>query len=374
MSAILGNPMIGVLLLPVAQISSYFSLLYFIFLGVLAIGIVAFIHELGHFLGAKLVGVPVEEFFLGLPGPRIFSWKRGETTYGITWILVGGYNKLFGEMGEEVDEENKSKAFYYQPTWKKLVIVFAGPFMNYLLAVFIFSFFLMQTATLTTVIDSVLPGTAAEKAGLKAGDKVLMLDKRKVRQWADLVLAVKERPGEKITLLVERSGKELKINLVLGKEKGQGFLGVAPRVIEERRTYPEALASSFIHTGSFVYSMAYIVVEIARQGNFLKYSAGPVGAVYLTAEVAKRGWEDYFFILAAISLMIGLVNLFPLLPTDGGRLILHFWEGLRGKRVDPNKVAFLQAIGFLVFGFLFIYLFYYDIIRIFTGAFRELIP
>jgi regulator of sigma E protease len=366
--------MIGVLILLTAQISSFISLAYFIFLGVMAIGIVAFVHELGHFLGAKLVGVPVEEFFLGLPGPRIFSVKSGETTYGITWILVGGYNKLFGEMGEEIDEKNKSKAFYYQPTWKKLFIVFAGPFMNYLLAVLIFSFFLMQTAALTTVIDKVLPGTAAEKAGLRAGDKILMIDQKKVRQWADLVLTVKERPGEKVTLQVDRSGEKLKINVVLGKEKGQGFLGVAPKVIEKRRTYPEALLSSFIHTGLFVYTMGYALVDIAKQGNLLKYSAGPVGAVYLTAEVAKRGWQDYFFILAAISLMIGVVNLLPILPTDGGRLLLHFWEGIRGERVNPQKLAFLQTIGFLLFGLLFIYLIYYDIFRIFTGAFRELIP
>lgn len=374
MTLTLGFSTIGVLVLPVAQIRSTFFSVFVIFLGIMAIGIVAFVHELGHFLGAKLVGVPVEEFFLGLPGPRIFSWKRGGTTYGITWILIGGYNKLFGELGEEIEEKDKSKAFYYQPAWKKLVIVFAGPLMNYLLAVFIFSFFLMQTATVTTVIGEVLPGTAAEKAGLKAGDKVLMIDHEKVRQWADLIFKVKSRPGGKITLLVERLGKEVKVNVVLGREKRKGFLGVSPTVIEERKPYLEALLSSFIHTSLFVYSMTYLVVEIARQGDLLKYSAGPVGAVYLTAELAKRGWQDYFFILAAISLMIGVANLIPILPTDGGRLILHFWEGIRGERVDPQKVAFLQTIGFLFFGLVFIYLIYYDIFRIFTGTFRELIP
>ncbi len=344
----------------------------FIVLGILAISLIAFIHEFGHFCAAKLLGLPVEEFFLGLPGPKIFSFRIGETTYGISWILFGGYVKIRGEFEEAENKDDKT--FFSQPAWKKIIIVLAGPFMNYLLAVVIFSFFLTHTYVLTTTIREVLPGTVAEKAGIQPGDKILAVDGRKVSEWSELVLIIRDKPGEKVTLEVLRGGERIKFNLKVGKKEGHGFIGISPKVIEERRSYPQALLYSFWITAVSAYNMVKLIIYFIAQGKFLKYAAGPVGGVAITAEVAKMGWQAYANIVAALSLVIGVVNLIPILPADGGRLLLHIFEGITRKRIKPERLAFLQTIGFVLFGMLFIYLLFQDITRLYTGSWKELVP
>jgi|Deesub1362A_J573_1020465.scaffolds.fasta_scaffold02113_5 regulator of sigma E protease len=344
----------------------------FIILGILALSIIAFVHEFGHFLAAKLLGLSVEEFFIGLPGPKIFSFKIGETRYGVSWILFGGYVRIRGEFGEEGKE--KGKSFYSQPTWKKSIIVLAGPFMNYLLAVLIFSFFLTHIYLFTTTIQEVLPNSVAEKAGIKPGDKVISIDGRKISEWSELVLLVRDKPNEEVSLEVLRGDKRMLFYLRLGEKEGHGFLGISPKVVEQKRSYPQALLYSFWMTAVSAFNMVKLLIYFISQGKLLKYAAGPVGGVAITAEVAKMGWEAYANIVAALSLIIGVVNLIPILPADGGRLLLHVFEGITRRRVKPERLAFLQALGFALFGALFIYLLFQDITRIYTGSLKELVP
>ncbi|MDA0778830.1 MAG: RIP metalloprotease RseP, partial [Bacteroidetes bacterium] len=173
--------------------------------GLILLCILVVVHELGHFLFAKALGVRVLTFSVGF-GPKLFSFKRKETEYRFSAILLGGYVKMYGEsFTDEVSDAEKKYSFMHQAIWKKSLIAFGGPLFNFILPVLLFFFmFIGSETTLSPVVGTVLPNQAAAAAGLKAGDRILALDGNKVETFAELVEQVSNKPGIPVLLEIER--------------------------------------------------------------------------------------------------------------------------------------------------------------------------
>jgi regulator of sigma E protease len=209
------------------------SLLYFILL----IGVLIFVHEVGHFLFAKLFDVKVIRFSLGF-GPQALGFRRGETDYCIAWIPLGGYVKMLGEdPSDEIVPADQGRAFQQKPLWQRYIVVLAGPAFNLIFPILIyFPFFAMQPTTVAAVVGKVFPGQPAAEAGLKRGDRILAIEGKDIYFWEDMVTYVSERQGQSIRFSIKRDGQRLERFVTpveqvmpdrLNLEKREGRIGVA---------------------------------------------------------------------------------------------------------------------------------------------------
>lgn len=205
---------------------------------VVLLGILIFVHEFGHFIVARLSGVGVLKFSLGF-GPKIFGKKIGETEYVLSWIPLGGYVKLLGEAGgEELPPEDEKRSFYKQPTWKKLIIVLAGPVFNFLLAIVIFAIvFMYGIPNLSTVIGSMPADSVARQAGIMTGDRVLSVDGTKVRFFDELDSLIQDSKGRELKIVVQRGSEEKTLTVkpklsnvknIFGGEEPAYLIGITP--------------------------------------------------------------------------------------------------------------------------------------------------
>ncbi|WP_286678874.1 RIP metalloprotease RseP [Candidatus Aquicultor secundus] len=340
-------------------------------------GLIIFIHEFGHFIAGKIIGLKVKEFMFGLPGPRIFSFRVGETEYGATALPFGGYVKFAGvesELQLEEDDEDKDtppeRKYDTQPRWKKAIIMFAGPFMNMVLPIFLIAIMLMFQGVpdRTNVIGEVVKAGPAAKAGLHAGDKIITVEGKKVKNWAQAVTIIKKKPGKEITIVAERNGKTQIFRPVLDNNKGEGFLGISQRL---RTPLPhEALYQGFLTTLTIIKFMAVTLYVVITQkiGLLAKDSAGPVRIVYESAKIIQQNFWSYIWLLALISINIGIVNLLPIPPLDGGRLAILGIEGIKRGPINKKAVFAINAAGMALLLALMVYFVFSDIFKIIQGA------
>ena len=209
-------------------ILGFWSAISSVLAAVVALGLLIFAHELGHFIVAKLSGVSVLKFSLGF-GKRLFGWKMGETDYMVSAFPLGGYVKMLGEEedGEELTPEQKQRSFLAQPVYKRALIVFAGPLFNILLAITLcYVLFVTGFPTAIAKVTSVGPGTPAASAGFKAGDIIESADGEYANSWEDVVEYVRSHPGKEITFDVRRDGEKLNIRAKPADVGGKGDLGL----------------------------------------------------------------------------------------------------------------------------------------------------
>lgn len=334
----------------------------FFLAAVFGIGFLVLIHEAGHFILAKLTGVKVKEFFIGLPfGPEIFSFQWGETRYGIRWVLLGGYVSLHGEKPED-GETGDEGSFYNQPAYKKIAITLAGPLFNYVFALLVVAFFFMRGVYFpSTTIYKVEKGSPAHISGLIPGDKIVKVGGKEVRSWEELTNVIKSQPNKqtKITLIRNKNIKEIEAKI--GMKNKKGYLGIQPRL--EKISFPffKALKEGAAFTWWQTKFTVLLIVKTVSEGTLLKYTTSVVGATAITTEAARVGWDSFLSVLAAISLALALANLLPILPADGGNLLIQLYEGLTRRRVDPKVLQSLQIAGLALLGFIFVYVIFSDI-------------
>jgi membrane-associated protease RseP (regulator of RpoE activity) len=323
--------------------------------------VLVMVHELGHFLIARLVGVKATEFFVGF-GPRLWSFRRGDTEYGIKWILVGGYVKILGmNPDEEVDPEDWPHSYRGVPHWKRLCIVLAGSLFHVILAlVLAFSaIYLLGVPNPdrpSTVIAEVgrymedgVEETPAWKAGLKEGDRILAVDGREVSDWWEMRDYIRLNPGREVLLTVKRGRETLDIPVVLAvREDGSGYLGVSP--LEEKDRY--GLGGALIQTGRWFLQASYgVFYGIYRMFSWSTFKqllgiseptaerpVTVVGASRLAGRVAAYGAFYFLNFLGFILLFLAYVNLLPLPPLDGGHLLVILVEKVSGREVDLRKL------------------------------------
>lgn len=341
-----------------------------VLLAIVGVAILILAHEFGHFLVARIFRIKVEEFVIGLPGPKIVKFKKGNTIYGISAIPFGGYVRLYGEF-DDPNEPNLRKhpeSFIHKPWYVQALVVAAGGFFNFLIAIFIFAtmFVYGVPGYPTTTIDKVLPESPAEKAGIKPGDKILKIGSLNVREWQDISNFVSKNPNKNVELVIERNNREIKLKATIGKRDNKGFLGIQSKTTIKRLSLISALLESTKLTASMIVAFVKFLLSEAFKGELLKQSAGPVGIVVETSRAVKVGFDFYLFLIGLISINLGLVNLLPIPPLDGGRIAIIFFERITKKKIPQNALALIQLVGILLFAYLMVYLLISDIQRYFN--------
>jgi membrane-associated protease RseP (regulator of RpoE activity) len=343
------------------------------------------LHELGHFVMAKLAGMKVSEFFLGF-GPRLWAVTRGETTYGIKALPLGGYCRIIGmTSAEEVDPADEARAYRNQPTWRRLTVAFAGSFVHFLLAFTMLVVLFLGPGDIGNfvtnppannpigAVDGFTDGRSpAQVAGLQGGDRILAINGRHFATWEQLSAYLKARPNQRITLTVSRDGRTFTTSTVLANgakvvidgttepiyAKPTGLLGI------EEGPVRFGLAGSIEHAGtSFggeaASAVTLLTTRIFDFGSYVKMIGSqqaadnpkavrfvsPVGVVRLASEASQIGWSEVLFLLILINIFVGIFNLVPLLPMDGGHVAIAIYEKVRSLRTrrpyhaDVNKLA-----------------------------------
>ncbi|MGI6226182.1 MAG: RIP metalloprotease RseP [Peptococcales bacterium] len=340
-------------------------------LALIIFGLLIFVHEFGHFIIAKLVGIRVEEFSIGM-GPKAFSTQKGETLYSIRFLPIGGYVKMTGETGiEEEDAKifNDSKRFNSKTVGQRAAVVIAGPLMNFFLAVILFALFFsfIGIPADNTIIGEIITNSPAEDVGLEPGDRIVSIDGHNVNKWTEMVKIIHSQPGKEMDFTVERSGQVMnfKITPQLDPENNVGLIGVKPTTVWERINPFKAVGLAFQRTLEIIILTFAAIVQMITGKIGAGDVAGPVGIVQLIGESAQGGLVYLVNLTALISINLGLLNLLPIPALDGSKLVFLGIEGIRGKPIDPSKENFVNIIGFALLMTLMLLVTYRDIVRLF---------
>jgi membrane-associated protease RseP (regulator of RpoE activity) len=380
------------------------------------------LHEAGHFIAAKAAGVKVTEFFLGM-GPRIFSFRKGETEYGLKLVPVAAYVRPIGANNlEEVDPEDEPRTVRSKTFWRRFSIFFAGPAMNLLIAgaciwaLIAFSgvpksgLFQAQAEPSDWKVAQVVAGSAAANAGIQTDDRIVAFDGQQIGKFSDLHTRIASSAGKTVVLTVDRGGAQVDLTATIGTKDGDpstGFLGVQsegiqPPLVKSNpiaaipKTVAElgagtietvkALGSKFSPAG--LADLGERVTRGSDQGTTAAPSGSSsspastttttdnnndrvisiIGAVGLGADAARTGWAPFLFMIGLINLFLGLVNMLPLLPFDGGHISIAIYEKIRtmqtGReyRADVAKMLPVTYAVVMVFAFIGLSTMYLDIV------------
>jgi regulator of sigma E protease len=333
------------------------------------------IHELGHMLTAKALGVRVDEFGVGF-GPALFKKKFGETVYSFRIILLGGFAKMAGmeDIGSVAQQKGELGPDTYpsKPPWKRALIIFAGPAVNILACVLILAgtFMFSGVATATTEVNKVEPGTFAAESGVKPGDQIVSVNNVTTQDWGEFVNTVSAKePGQDVTLVVERNGEEKTFSGELSEnpqDPESALVGVQP--VAEKITYGplQSLWMGVERTATL--TVAYvggIYQLVTGELNFLENINGPVGIVGVSSESVTQGFFPLF--LAFLSLILGIMNLLPILPLDGGHLLFIAAEKVIGRPVSAQTMGKVAFLGLALMLTLFLFATYADVSKIIEG-------
>ena len=341
----------------------------YVLLAILAFGFLVFVHELGHFLTAKLTGVRVNEFALGM-GPAIFKYKRGETTYALRILPIGGFCAMEGEDSESEDP----RSFGSKKIPARILIVIAGSLMNLLTGFVVLSILLAPverwaSPTLNFVEPS-LTETAGEN-GLRAGDTILRIDDYRVRLFNDISIGIGQgNNAPYYRVEVKRDGKRITLPLVRLAQQSYVKEG---KTVEGYGLGFDVIESSFGAKIQYIaetgYSLVRLVklglVELLSGGATMDDVSGPLGIGKLMVDSAKTSMSSLWLLLAFISINLGIMNLLPIPALDGGRLLFLLVELVRRKPINPKYEGYVHGAGLvLLMGFM-LFVTYHDIVRVF---------
>jgi regulator of sigma E protease len=347
----------------------FLNILDFIFV----ITVIVFIHEFGHYIIAKKAGVKIEVFSIGF-GKEIFGWTdKSGTRWKIASLPLGGYVRMYGDATEastpaesiaELSPEEKAKTFHYKPLYKKAAIVAAGPIANFILTIAILTFFIATSGFPSTepIVGEVMKDTPAEAAGLRAGDKVLAVNDRKIDIFMDIPRAIMTNLGTPVTLDILRDNKELHVTLTPKQMVDKDGLGNNTRpvigIMSQKLKYENiGLARSLWEATRETYYMCVINLEAIGQLIQGKRSAkesitGPIGIAKLSGQAAQKGLSSVFLFIANLSVSLGLINLFPVPMLDGGHLLYYAIEAVQGRPLAKRFQEYGFRIGMAMIGML----------------------
>ena len=340
------------------------------FIGILIV--LVFAHEFGHFITAKLARVKVQEFGIGFP-PRIVSFKRGETTYSINAIPLGGFTKMVGEEDPTLPGSLASKSI---PV--RILVLSAGSLMNILLPILLFSisFMIPHDMILEKVqVEEVAADSPAQTAGMEPGDIILAVNGHTIRNRGDVGYFIQLYLGSTINILLQRdqlTPQEVNLTPRWNPPEGQGATGIVITGIDSttvRESEPvwKAVPSSIVHCWQILILFRNQVVGWFVGGTPPQVT-GPIGIAQITGEIAQAGISPLLEFAALISINLAIINIFPFPGLDGGRLIFVFLEWIRrGKRISPKREGMVHLIGFAVLLLLIIVVSYFDIVNIIHG-------
>ena len=376
---------------------------------VVAILVVVMVHESGHFLVAKAFNFKAPQFFVGF-GPTLWSFRRGETEYGIKAIPAGGFVKIVGmNPYEQIAPEDVPRAYPNKPKWQRALVLVAGSATHWVVA------FIALVITAMTIgfptnrpsneVAGVESGTAASEAGVRPGDRIVALGGQETDSWAEVRHYIQSHPDQQTTLTVVRDGEEIDLDASISRalmdpdgevraveaddgelprprpgEEITGFLGVLPDQIYETHSFGGALGESAhltwdITSTSITQGIPQIFApvfngdlwEVLQGEGEREVDEGPIGVVgagRIAGQSASRGrYLDLIMLIVLFTIFVGIMNLLPLPPLDGGHLAVVGYEALTGRRVDIRKLIPVAAAVISFFVLLFLAVLYLDIAR-----------
>lgn len=353
------------------------------------------LHEFGHFISAKRFGIKVEQFFIGF-GPKLWSVHRGETEYGVKAIPLGGYVRIAGmNPFEDIAPEDRERVFKAKKPWKRAIVLAAGSFTHFVLGLILIAGTLMAfgeldtdhpTPTVSRVSAALDDGTPspAVQAGIKPGDQLVAIDGNQITDWTTAQALIKERGGQPATVSIRRAGEPLDLVVQIAKrapEKGKpevGFIGISPTFPVVRPGPLVSIRQAGSTVGRWVVddlvalknlfspsSLNRIFQQVAgREERTTQDPSSVVGLAGHAGGLAREGdYATFLYTIAAFNIFIGVANLLPLPPLDGGHLAVLAYEKITRRSVDMRKLIPLTATVISIFGALFLMLLFLDIAR-----------
>jgi len=340
---------------------------------VLILGVIILVHEFGHFIFAKWAGVYVYEFSIGM-GPKIWGrkGKNGETEYNIRAIPLGGFVRLAGEEVDDDKKIEKDRKLYNKSFIQRFLIMFAGAMNNFILCfvLLLVSALIYGSVSLKPVVSSVNEEYPAYEAGIKAGDTIVSVDGDKVSSWNEVQLLIQTTKGKALDIVLkDETGKERTVSLTPEKVENEDgstsyVVGVGMGGKVEKGIIP-SIKYAFETTGSLFKLMIVTVKELFTGGVAVKELSGPVGIYTVVGEQAKQGMQSILYLIAFLSINVGVINLIPFPAFDGGRILFLIIEKITKKSIPTNVENAINNIGFLLLIALMLYVTFNDILRLF---------
>jgi len=330
------------------------------------LGLVILLHEFGHFIVCKKLGVRVERFAFGF-GPELLGVTYGDTRYSVCAFPLGGFVK---PAGEDPEQSAGRPDEYFGQSWnRRLAIVAAGPAMNYILAFTLFTGVVyikgMPESAKEAVIGNMMTNFPASMAGIKIDDQVTAVNGKPVGTWEELADTIHKLPQQNVELTYKRGDEIRKTTVVPMKDDvtGEGRIGIMPKAVYRKVGFGSAVYEG---ANQCVALTMFTVKTIA--GKIYKRErpdlAGPVGIVQMVSRAAHSGWEDLVFLIGLLSVAIGFFNILPIPLLDGGHGAMYLWEGISGKKLTPKVMSTANGIGIVFLLSMLLFATYNDLTRI----------
>ncbi|HFD2044478.1 TPA: RIP metalloprotease RseP [Clostridium perfringens] len=317
--------------------------MYIIF-ALLAFSALILVHELGHFIVAKLNGIYVEEFAIGM-GPKLFGVKVGETEYNLRILPFGGFVKMLGEE----DESDDSRSLNAKTPIQRILVMGAGAFMNYVLALIIFIGLAMSSGFAENKVASVVPNSPAQKIGIEQGDEFLKIDGNKIHTTDDFRMGLALAKGNPVELEIKRGNDVLtKTVQPILNESGVYQVGIGYGFVE-KPTLLQGIKQGFNETRSLV-SQSFIALKtiITGEANLKTDVGGPVTIIKMSGQAAKAGANTLLWFMAFLSVQLAVFNLLPFPALDGGRIFIELIQMIIRKEIPAKYIEAVNTVGFML--------------------------
>ena len=343
------------------------TLIYFIFI----LGVIIVVHEFGHFIFAKIFGVYVYEFSLGM-GPKLWGTKekKGKTTFNIRAIPIGGFCSL---AGEEVDPKEKipeNQRLYKKPKWQRFLILFFGAGNNFILALFVLFVLglFVGSPDMTPVVRNLDEKYPMYEAGIREGDIFVKINNKEVSTIDDVqVYLIMAQKNEESTFVMKHDGKEVTYKVTPKEEKTKEGTAYKFGVVFETKMnhgFVSAVKYSFVKFGALIKQMCIVIKSLFTKELGFSSLSGPVGIYTVVDQAKSTGFSNIIYLIALLSVNVGFVNLIPFPAFDGGRILFLIIEAIKGSPVSPKVENAFNTVGFILLMILMLVITVNDIFRI----------
>lgn len=348
----------------------------------IVLSFLVFIHELGHYLLAKMNKVRVEVFSIGF-GREIIGWTdKSGTRWKISLLPLGGYVRMFSDANaasqpdaeaiSAMTEEEKAVSLFHKNVWQRISISAAGPIANYLLAIFLFTCLYatvgQKIPTTDTTIGAVISNHPAALAGLKEGDKIVSLDGNAVSNFKDVLHYINDKADKPVQFTVERGHETLNFSVIpqakIDQGKTVGRVGMAQGFERKILNPLQSVAAAVTDTVNVTVGTLKSIGRMLTGQQSADGLSGPLGIASMVSDVAQRNFSDLLELAAFLSVSLGLLNFFPIPMLDGGHLLFYFIEAIRGKPVSERAQEIAYRIGFALIMALVVFTTWNDLSRL----------
>ncbi len=346
--------------------------------GIIALSLLILVHELGHFIVARLANVKVLAFSLGF-GKKLFTFKKGETEYALSLVPLGGYVKLLGESTEdEIAEEDIPRSYAHKPPWVKILIAFTGPLFNIIFAFLLFYLvFMSGYSVLSTKVGTVEKGLPAYAAGIQPGDVIVAVEGKPLQEFSDLMDAMANVGEGPLKFSVKRDGrlfdvtikpKEMESKNIFGETIKRRIIGVgaSSELVMKKETVTGAASKAFYQTYNLSKVTLIGIVKLVQGSISPKNIGGPILILQAAGKQAKEGTNNLIYFIGIISINLGVVNLLPIPILDGGHIFIHLIELVTRRKLSTKVIDIAQKVGLSILILIMVFAFYNDLDRIFS--------